>query len=153
MFKASVVWVMFIVSSQSLITRRKLDCVERPLRYADWSSELIMCSTRYGTSSERTTVRCSYKRGQFYQNIYKRHSIARPLGRGMGCFLWIRPLLDILLLFLWWCIQYLVILDRVIMARDCNCYISLTMCPFIEIGRWLDMAFICLLFLYTGVTP
>ena len=32
----------------------------------------------------------------FLANIQKRHPIARPLGRGMGCFLWIQHLSDIL---------------------------------------------------------
>ena len=33
------------------------------------------------------------------QDINKRHPIARPSGRGMGCLLWVQPLIDILLHF------------------------------------------------------
>ena len=32
----------------------------------------------------------------FFTNIHKRHSLARPQGRGMGCILWIQHLIDIL---------------------------------------------------------
>ena len=46
------------------------------------------------------TVRCRYNAVNFLTNIHKRHPIARPLGRGMGCLLWIQHLLDILLQFL-----------------------------------------------------
>ena len=53
------------------------------------------------------------------KNIQQRHPIARPLGRGMGCLLWIQALIDILPRFLQWCVQYLVILDRVLTALDC----------------------------------
>ena len=52
-------------------------------------------------------------------NIHKRHPIARPLGRGMGCLLWACHLLDILLKFLQLFMQYLIILDHVITALDC----------------------------------
>ena len=38
------------------------------------------------------TVRCHYNT----VNFYKRHPIARPLGRGMGCLLWIQHLVNIL---------------------------------------------------------
>ena len=33
------------------------------------------------------TVRCRYNAVNFLTNIHKRHPIARPLGRGMGCIL------------------------------------------------------------------
>ena len=48
--------------------------------------------------SEKCTVRCCYNMVNFIKkNIHKRHPIARPLGRGMGClFLWIQHLIDIL---------------------------------------------------------
>ena len=65
------------------------------------------------------TVRCRYNAVNFLQNIHKRHHTARPTGRGMGCFLWVQPLIDILPQFLQWCGQYYVILDCVIMALDC----------------------------------
>ena len=33
-------------------------------------------------------VQCRYNEVNFLENINKRHPMARPLGRGMGCFLW-----------------------------------------------------------------
>ena len=46
------------------------------------------------------TVQCRYKAVNFLTNIHKRYPIARPLGRGMGCLLWIQHLIDILPQFL-----------------------------------------------------
>ena len=46
------------------------------------------------------TVWCHYNKVNFLKNINKRHPIARPLGRGMGCFLWIQHLTDFMTLFL-----------------------------------------------------
>ena len=45
--------------------------------------------------------------------------MARPLGRGMGCLLWIQHLIDIMSQFLQLLMQNLAILDRVITALDC----------------------------------
>ena len=50
--------------------------------------------------------------------------MARPLGRDMGCFLWIQILIYTLFQPLQWCRQYHVILDCVIMVPewpDCIC--------------------------------
>ena len=65
------------------------------------------------------TVRCHYNAVHFLQNPYIRQLIARPWGRDMRCLLWIQPLIYILPQFLQWCMQYHVILDRVITALDC----------------------------------
>ena len=65
------------------------------------------------------TVRCRYNAVIFLKNINKRHPIARPLGRGMGCLLWIQDLIDILPQFLQLLIQYLTTLHRVITALYC----------------------------------
>ena len=65
------------------------------------------------------TVRCRYNADNFITNIHKRHPMARPLGRGMGCLLWIRHLIDIMSQFLQLLMQNLAILDRVITALDC----------------------------------
>ena len=54
----------------------------------------------------------------FFHKYHKRHPIACPLGRGMGCQLWIQHLIDILPQFLQ--LFMLTILVRVIMALDCN---------------------------------
>ena len=43
----------------------------------------------------------------FLTNIHKRHLIARPLGRGISCLLWIQHLIDILPQFLHSFMQYL----------------------------------------------
>ena len=65
-----------------------------------------------------TTVRCRYNAVNFITNIHKRHPMARPLGRGMGCLLWIQHLIDIMSQFLQLLMQNLAILDRVLTALD-----------------------------------
>ena len=65
------------------------------------------------------TVRCRYNAVNFITNIHKRHPMARPLGRGMGCLLWIQHLIDIMSQFLQLLMQNLAILDRVITALNC----------------------------------
>ena len=60
------------------------------------------------------TVRCHYNVVNFLKNI---------LGQGVGCLLWIRHLIDILSQFLQLLMQYLTILDHVIMALHCICQI------------------------------
>ena len=55
----------------------------------------------------------------FSQIFTKDDPIAHPLGRAMGCLLWVQTLIDVLNPFLQWRVKYHVILDRVIMALDC----------------------------------
>ena len=57
-------------------------------------------------------------RSFFFTNIHKRHLMARPLGGGMGCCLWVQHLIDILPQCLQLFVQYLIILDRVITALN-----------------------------------
>ena len=45
---------------------------------------------------DQNTVRCHYNVVDFLKNITETHPIARPLGWGMGCLLWIQHLIDIL---------------------------------------------------------
>ena len=66
----------------------------------------------------QNTVRCRYNAVNFLQIPHRRNPIASPSGRGMGYLLWVQPLIYILPHFLQWCVQYHVILDRVIMALD-----------------------------------
>ena len=49
-----------------------------------------------------TQIQCDavITRSIFKKDIHKRHSIARPLGLGMGCLLWVQNVIDILHLFL-----------------------------------------------------
>ena len=65
------------------------------------------------------TVWCRYNVVNFITNIHKRHPMARPLRRGMGCLLWIQHLIDIMSQFLQFLMQNLSILDRVLTALDC----------------------------------
>ena len=51
-------------------------------------------------------MRCCSETVNFLINIYKGHSIARPLGRGMGCHWWIQHLFDTLPHFLQLFMQY-----------------------------------------------
>ena len=85
-----------------------------------------LISNVYTTNSSGTllsTVRCRYNAVNFITNIHKRHPMARPLGRGMGCLLWIQHLIDIMSQFLQLLMQNLTILDRVITALDCIVYV------------------------------
>ena len=67
-----------------------------------------------------TTVRCRYNAINFLSNPPKIHPIARPIGRGMGCLLEIQPLIDTLPQLRQRCVQYHVVLNRVITALDCT---------------------------------
>ena len=55
----------------------------------------IFCACEGFTNASRYTVRCRYNAVKFLSNIHKRQPIARPLGRGMVCHLWIQHLVDI----------------------------------------------------------
>ena len=65
------------------------------------------------------TVRCRSNAVNFLQNLHKKHPIARPLGRAMGCVLCFQILIYILPQSLECCGQYHVILDRLITAPVC----------------------------------
>ena len=71
----------------------------------------------------RHAVQCRYNTVNFLKNIHKRHPIARPLGQGMGCLLWIQLLIAILPEFLQSFAEYLTLFDRVIRALDCNLFV------------------------------
>ena len=71
--------------------------------------------------AEKNTVRCRYNAVNFLQNPHNIHPIAHPWGRGMGCILWAQIVIYTLPQSLQWCMQYHVILDRVITALDCLC--------------------------------
>ena len=93
--------------------------VDLPQQNACTTGEYCACLLRYTMNIYIYTARCRYNAVNFLTNIHKRHPIARPLGRGMGCFLWVHHLIDILPQFLKLFMQYLTILDRVITALDC----------------------------------
>ena len=82
-----------------------------------------MYTHHYSLAMPLIIVWCHYNAVNFLTNIHKRHTIARLLGRAMVCLLWVQPMIDILphlpQLFI---MQYLTILDRIIMALDCNDY-------------------------------
>ena len=65
-----------------------------------------------------STVLCRYNASIFFLNPCNRHPIARPLGRGMGFLLWIQHWYSAE--FLQSFMQYLIVLDRVVIALDCN---------------------------------
>ena len=50
------------------------------------------------------TVRCCYNAVSFLQFPHNKHPISRPLGRGMGCMLWVSGLIHALLLSLQCCV-------------------------------------------------
>ena len=65
------------------------------------------------------TVRFRYNVVNFIKIEHKGHPIVRPLGRGMGCLLWIQSLIYFLPQSYHCCVQYYSILDPVITALDC----------------------------------
>ena len=84
------------------------------------------------------TVRCRYNAVNFLKNIHKRHHIARPLGRGMGCLLWIQLLFDILPQFLQSFMQYPTILDRVTTALDCTSPYPIVNGCIVGVWEWIS---------------
>ena len=69
------------------------------------------------------TVKSSWaflKRFKFLTHSHKIHSIARPLGRVMGCILWTQTVIYTLPQSLQWSMQYHVTFDHVITALDCT---------------------------------
>ena len=86
------------------------------LHHTDWTMDLFIMLLFI-----RNTVRCHYNAVNFLKNINKRHPIAGPLGLGMGCLLWIQHMIDILPQSLKSFMQYLPILNHVIMALDFLC--------------------------------
>ena len=57
------------------------------------SFHVEVCTT---CNSYINTVRCRYNAVNFLKKYsHKRHPIARPLGRGTGCILWIQHMIDI----------------------------------------------------------
>ena len=50
-----------------------------------WVYFFVLCLQYY-------TVGCCYNAVNVLENPHKRHLIARPLGRGMGCLLWLQTL-------------------------------------------------------------
>ena len=87
---------------------------------AGWGN--IQTETETETSCNVTTAGNGLIQGSAVitrSSIHKRHPIVYPLERGIGCLLWVQPLTDILPQFQQLFMQYLTILDRVIMALDC----------------------------------
>ena len=52
------------------------------------------------------TVQCHYNVVNFLPNPHKIHPIARPLGWGMGCILWVQTVIYALPQSVQWCMQY-----------------------------------------------
>ena len=67
------------------------------------------------------TVWCCYNVVNFLTNIHKRYPIARPSGRGLGCFFVGPALIHILPEFLQLFMQYLTISVCVMTALNCIC--------------------------------
>ena len=66
------------------------------------------------------TMRFRHNAANLLENPNKSHPIARSLGRGIWCLLWVHKLIYILPRQLQWWMQYDVILDRVMAALGCN---------------------------------
>ena len=66
------------------------------------------------------TARWRYNVVNFLKNPYKKHLIAHPFGRGMGCLLWVHTVIYILPREVQWCMQYNFISDCVTTAPNCT---------------------------------
>ena len=118
---------MLPVDSSPVLSSRSIICTECHYATLTHSSRLIIDGPwtfvimDVLVETQKCTVRRRYNAVNFITNIHKRHAMARPLGRGMGCLLWIQHLIDIMSQFLQLLMQNLTILDRVITALDCIC--------------------------------
>ena len=100
------IWkVLMTVKSECIYTNILSYCRTGPMRWGGKCRQVL----RAKHPKIVYTVQCRHNAVNFLQHIHERHPIARPSGRGMGCFLWVRPLIDILPQFLQWCVQYHVI--------------------------------------------
>ena len=65
-------------------------------QWEQWKNTMIQHRARHIPFIARqpgaSTVQCRYNVVNLLTNIHKRHPIARPMGRGMGCLLWIQHL-------------------------------------------------------------
>ena len=101
-------------------------CMPNKQQYptSGWSPEpelcTIFCVRNLHSCTLLYTVRCRYNAVNFLQNPPKRHPIGHPLGRCMGCILWVQTLTYILSKSLQWWMQYHAISDRVITTLDCT---------------------------------
>ena len=107
-----------------------------------WHVNLLSATPLPLIATNPNTVRCRYNAVNFITNIHKRHPMARPLGRGMGCPLWIQHLIDIMSQFLQLLMLNLAILDRVITALDC-----------IRSNSWQCMIILALVICSTYIIP
>ena len=87
-------------------------------------------------------MRCRYNAVTLLQIPHQRHPMAHPLGRYIGCILWVQTLIYILNQSLRWRMQYHVILDRVITALDCICHRSEQKCCDWQIWNVFAMCFL-----------
>ena len=89
---------------------------------------------------KHNTMRCRYSAVCFLKNPHERHPIARPLGRAIGCLLWLPTLIHILLRSVQRCLQYHVMLDCVITTFHCIyhlfCHISIVSCFYATALLW-----------------
>ena len=90
-------------------------------------------------------MQCCYNTVNFLQNLHKKHPryIARPLGRGMVCILWVQTMIYTLPQSQQWCMQYHMILDREIVALDCICMGHAIDWPPVLIEAWITNTSLC----------
>ena len=85
--------------------------------------------SRKSSNYVEITMRCRHNADIFFQNHHKSHAIPSRSGRAMGCLLWLKTLIRVLTQSRQWCVQYRVILDRVITALHCIMYWSIKIDP------------------------
>ena len=79
-------WYTYVDASSKIFSTYCLEMVENAYR--------VECSYN---AVQYCKIRCRYNAVNFLTNIHKRHHIARRLGLGMVCLLWIHNLIGILL--------------------------------------------------------
>ena len=94
-----------------------------------WNSQTVKSVLKWHPCVFGSTVWCCYNVVNFLQNCHKMYPIARLLGWGMGRVLWVQTLIYFLPQLMQWCVQYHVILYRIVMAHNCmGC---------VQTGSWL----------------
>ena len=104
-------------------------------------------SLQLGLPGETSMIRCESPRKFLHiqcsatitRSNFSKIVIACPLGWGMGCLLWNQIIIYIQLQSLQCCMQYHVILDRILMAIDCICKVEISQDIAIMCTYWFVM--------------
>ena len=121
-----LIWLIYALRQEALLAL--IDCYTLLSRWQDCMASLYLVLSALWLA-DLTTVRCRYNAVSFLHIPHNRHSIARPLGRGMGCLMWFSCLSHVLLLSVQRCVWNRDKLNRVITALDCTDWLWDTLPP------------------------